>query len=121
MKTTTGGDVEHSGKRAATITLMDFRPDPELENIGHEARRLADQFDDEYWRDHDERHEFPWDFYNSLRAIRNVGNTVSFFGESNSPNNIWKTCCEARMNLLIEITLPECLLRQQPGTVPESI
>ncbi|MBW2290639.1 MAG: acyl-CoA/acyl-ACP dehydrogenase [Deltaproteobacteria bacterium] len=45
---------------------MNFSPDPELENIRHEARRLADQFDDDYWRTHDEKHEFPWDFYNAF-------------------------------------------------------
>ena len=45
---------------------MDFRLDPELESIGHEARRLADKFDDDYWRDHDEKHEFPWEFYNAF-------------------------------------------------------
>ena len=45
---------------------MDFAYDPELENIRHEARRLADQFDDEYWRTHDEKHEFPWDFYDAF-------------------------------------------------------
>ena len=45
---------------------MNFSPDPELENIRHEARRLADQFNDDYWRTQDEKHEFPWDFYNAF-------------------------------------------------------
>ena len=45
---------------------MDFGFDPELESIRHEARRLADKFDDDYWRDHDEKHEFPWEFYNAF-------------------------------------------------------
>ena len=45
---------------------MDFRLEPELENIQHEARRLADKFDDDYWRAHDEKHEFPWEFYNAF-------------------------------------------------------
>ena len=45
---------------------MDFSLDPELENIQHEARRLADRFDDDYWRAQDEKHEFPWDFYNAF-------------------------------------------------------
>ncbi len=45
---------------------MNFSPDPELENIRHEARRLAGQFNDDYWRTHDEKHEFPWDFYNAF-------------------------------------------------------
>ena len=45
---------------------MDFSAGPELEQIELEARRLADQFDDDYWRDHDEKHEFPWEFYNAF-------------------------------------------------------
>jgi acyl-CoA dehydrogenase len=45
---------------------MDFTFDSELESIRHEARRLADRFDDDYWRTHDEAHEFPWDFYNAF-------------------------------------------------------
>ncbi len=45
---------------------MDFSFDAELESIRHEARRLADPFDDEYWRSHDEKHEFPWDFYDAF-------------------------------------------------------
>ncbi len=45
---------------------MDFSLDPELENIRHEARRLAGKFDDAYWRSHDEKHEFPWEFYNAF-------------------------------------------------------
>ena len=45
---------------------MDFTFDSELENIRHEAHRLASQFDDDYWRTHDEKHEFPWDFYNAF-------------------------------------------------------
>ncbi len=43
---------------------MDFELDDDLKNIDQEARRLAANFDDEYWRDHDSRHEFPWDYYN---------------------------------------------------------
>jgi len=45
---------------------MDFSIDSELEQIRNEARRLAQPFDDEYWRDHDEKHEFPWDFYEAF-------------------------------------------------------
>lgn len=45
---------------------MDFTPEAELENIRREACRLADPFDDEYWRTHDEAHEFPWDFYHAF-------------------------------------------------------
>ena len=42
---------------------MNFAADPELQSIHAEASRLAADFDDAYWRDCDERHEFPWDFY----------------------------------------------------------
>jgi acyl-CoA dehydrogenase len=52
---------------------MDFSFDPELENIRHEANRLAEQFDDGYWRSHDEKHEFPWDFYNAFAEQGWVG------------------------------------------------
>ncbi len=43
---------------------MDFAQDAELANIDGEVRRLAAMFDDDYWREHDARHEFPWDYYN---------------------------------------------------------
>jgi acyl-CoA dehydrogenase len=45
---------------------MDFSLDPELASIRHEASRLAAKFDDEYWRAHDEQHEFPWEFYDAF-------------------------------------------------------
>jgi acyl-CoA dehydrogenase len=45
---------------------MNFTPDPELEGVASEAARLADDFDDDYWLDHDERKAFPWDFYNAF-------------------------------------------------------
>ncbi len=43
---------------------MDFEQDADLLNIDTEGRRLAAAFDDEYWRERDSRHEFPWDYYN---------------------------------------------------------
>lgn len=43
---------------------MDFALSAELAELDSEARRLASAFDDEYWREHDARHEFPWDYYN---------------------------------------------------------
>ena len=52
---------------------MDFSQDPELENICHEARRLASPFNDDYWRSKDEKHEFPWDFYNAFAEQGWVG------------------------------------------------
>ncbi len=47
---------------------MDFRIDAENERIAAEALRLASKFDDEYWSDHDTRHEFPWEYYNAFAA-----------------------------------------------------
>jgi acyl-CoA dehydrogenase len=55
---------------------MDFSFDTELESIRHEARRLADPFDDDYWRTHDEKHEFPWDFYNAFAEQGWIGIVV---------------------------------------------
>ena len=55
---------------------MDFSLDGDLENIRHEARRLAEPFDDEYWRSHDEKHEFPWDFYNAFAQQGWIGIAV---------------------------------------------
>ena len=45
---------------------MDFSADPELQSISSEAAKLAAAFDDDYWMDHDQRHAFPWDFYNAF-------------------------------------------------------
>jgi acyl-CoA dehydrogenase len=47
---------------------MDFALGPELEGIHQEATKLAEGFDDGYWSDHDERHAFPWDFYNAFAS-----------------------------------------------------
>lgn len=47
---------------------MDFRIDEDQENIAAEATRLAAKYGDEYWSDHDERHEFPWAYYNDFAA-----------------------------------------------------
>ena len=45
---------------------MDFALHPEIESIGEEVTKLAATFGDEYWSDCDERHAFPWDFYNAF-------------------------------------------------------
>jgi len=55
---------------------MNFSLGPELEQIQREARRLAEPFDDEYWREHDERHEFPWEFYNAFAEQGWIGIAV---------------------------------------------
>ena len=45
---------------------MDFSADPELESIAAEVAKLASAFDDEYWSQKDQAHEFPWDYYNAF-------------------------------------------------------
>ncbi|MCS5635453.1 MAG: acyl-CoA/acyl-ACP dehydrogenase [Myxococcota bacterium] len=55
---------------------MDFTLGSELEQIRHEARRLVEPFDDDYWREHDEKHEFPWDFYNAFARQGWIGIAV---------------------------------------------
>ena len=52
---------------------MDFSVDADLESVGQEATKLAAQFDDEYWRAHDEACEFPWEFYNAFAEQGWVG------------------------------------------------
>ena len=42
---------------------MDFEIDEEHTAIREAVRRACSRFDDAYWRDCDEEHRFPWDFY----------------------------------------------------------
>jgi acyl-CoA dehydrogenase len=52
---------------------MDFAAGSELESIASEAAKLAAEFDDDYWLDHDERKAFPWDFYRAFASQGWVG------------------------------------------------
>ncbi len=52
---------------------MDFAAGSELESIASEATKLAAEFDDDYWLDHDERKAFPWDFYRAFASQGWVG------------------------------------------------
>ena len=45
---------------------MDFALDEELQAIYDEASKIAAVYDDDYWASHDEKHEFPWEFYNAF-------------------------------------------------------
>jgi acyl-CoA dehydrogenase len=45
---------------------LDFALTDEQETIRQSVRELAARFDDDYWADHDQRHAFPWDFYNAF-------------------------------------------------------
>lgn len=52
---------------------MDFDEDDHLTSIRHAIREICADFDDGYWRDHDSRHEFPWEFYEALAKDGWVG------------------------------------------------
>jgi acyl-CoA dehydrogenase len=45
---------------------MDFEPDEALASIRTEASALASAFDDAWWSERDEKHEFPWAFYEAF-------------------------------------------------------
>lgn len=45
---------------------MDFNEPEHLTSIRHAVREICADFDEAYWRDRDDRHEFPWDFYDAL-------------------------------------------------------
>ena len=47
---------------------MDFAVDEDHDALRDGVRRLLTSFDDGYWRKHDEEHEFPWDFYETLAS-----------------------------------------------------
>ncbi len=55
---------------------MDFASGPDLESVTSEASKLAERFDDDYWLDHDERAEFPWEFYRAFAEQGWVGIAV---------------------------------------------
>jgi acyl-CoA dehydrogenase len=45
---------------------VDFDLDDDARALQQAARELAGRFDDAYWADLDERHEFPWAFYEAF-------------------------------------------------------
>ena len=45
---------------------MDFSSSEDHDAIREGIRRVCAQFPDEYWREKDEQHEFPWDFYQAM-------------------------------------------------------
>jgi acyl-CoA dehydrogenase len=45
---------------------MDFELSETQQALRGEVRQLANRFDDHYWSVRDERHEFPWEFYNAF-------------------------------------------------------
>jgi acyl-CoA dehydrogenase len=55
---------------------MDYTADPVHEDIRQAVRTLCAKFPDEYWMEHDESHEFPWDFYNAVAEGGWLGLTI---------------------------------------------
>jgi acyl-CoA dehydrogenase len=55
---------------------MDFTPDPVHEEIRRVVRDVCAKFPDDYWMEHDESKEFPWDFYHAIVAGGWLGLTV---------------------------------------------
>ena len=42
----------------------------EVERARERLREMMEPFDDQYWMEHDRDHEFPWDFYRAMAAVR---------------------------------------------------
>lgn len=55
---------------------MDFSSDQTHEDMRQAVRTLCKAFPDEYWMEHDESKEFPWDFYNAVADAGWLGLTV---------------------------------------------
>lgn len=55
---------------------MNFEPEADHEAIGDAVDNLCLQFDDNYWSERDELHEFPWEFYNAMAEGGWVGIVV---------------------------------------------
>ena len=45
---------------------LDFEKNSEIEEIREAIRRICADFPDEYWREKDDAHEFPWGFYEKM-------------------------------------------------------
>lgn len=55
---------------------MDFSPNPLQEDIRSAVRDMMEPFDDQYWMEHDDSKEFPWDFYNAVAKAGWLGITI---------------------------------------------
>ncbi len=58
---------------AGNVTKMGFTTNEDHEAIREGVRRVCADFGDEYWRECDDKHEFPWGFYNAMAAGGWVG------------------------------------------------
>jgi len=45
---------------------LEFEEPEHLTSIRRAIREICAQFSDDYWREKDSRHEFPWEYYNAL-------------------------------------------------------
>ncbi len=45
---------------------MDLAPDPTRDQIREAIRRICADFPDEYWMEHDDSKQFPWEFYQAM-------------------------------------------------------
>lgn len=52
---------------------MDFEEPTDIRDIRGAVRETCKPFGDEYWRQHDEKHEFPWEFYDAMATNGWVG------------------------------------------------
>ncbi len=55
---------------------MDFEFTEEQRLIQREIRKLCDDFGNEYWREKDKAHEFPWDFFETFADAGWCGVTI---------------------------------------------
>ena len=53
--------------------LVDFELSSDQQHLRQAARDLAGRFDDAYWREHDEAHVFPWEFYDAFASAGWLG------------------------------------------------
>ena len=56
--------------------MVDYTPDPIHEDIREAVRTMCKGFPDEYWMEHDTKHEFPWEFYDAVAKGGWLGLTV---------------------------------------------
>jgi len=55
---------------------MDYTEDQTHADIRQAVRTLCKAFPDEYWMEHDDSHEFPWEFYNAIAEGGWLGLTI---------------------------------------------
>ena len=55
---------------------MDYTEDQTHADIRQAVRTLCKAFPDEYWMEHDDSHEFPWEFYNAVAEGGWLGLTI---------------------------------------------